>query len=159
MGIEIERKFLVNKEIWESIPKEKGEFYKQGYISTEPSRTIRIRLTEKEAFLTIKGSSSGISRAEYEYAIPQEDAQQLLENFCSNIISKIRYKIMYHNHLWEVDEFLEDNAGLLLAEIELISENEHFDFPEWLGEEVTQDKRFYNSYLSQNPFKNWGNFF
>lgn len=157
MALEIERKFLVKKGIWNNLSSEKGEFYKQGYISTEPSKTIRVRLTESNAFLTIKGSSQGFSRMEFEYVIPQEDAKQLLENFCSNIISKTRYKIVYHNHLWEVDVFLEDNEGLIVAEIELTSENEHFELPPWVGDEVTIDERYYNSYLSQNPFKNWKN--
>jgi CYTH domain-containing protein len=157
MGLEIERKFLVKEDIWDSFPKGKGEFYKQGYISTEPSKTIRVRLTETNAFLTIKGLSQGYSRMEFEYSIPQADAKQLLENFCSNIISKIRYKVLYQNHVWEVDVFLEDNTGLIIAEIELQSENEFFELPPWINEEVTTDERYYNSYLSQNSFKNWKN--
>jgi adenylate cyclase len=157
MGLEIERKFLVQQDIWDKLAKEKGEFYKQGYISTEPSKTMRVRLTESHAFLTIKGSSQGFSRMEFEYSIPQEDAKQLLESFCSNIISKKRYKMLYNNHLWEIDVFLEDNEGLIVAEIELTSENEHFELPPWASDEVTTDERYYNSYLSQNPFKNWKN--
>ncbi|MCU0437012.1 MAG: CYTH domain-containing protein [Raineya sp.] len=157
MGLEIERKFLVQPDIWDKLPKEKGEFYKQGYISTEPSKTIRVRLTEQSAFITIKGSSQGFSRMEFEYSILQEDAKQLLDNFCLNIISKIRYKILYQSHLWEVDVFLEDNEGLIIAEIELESETDLFELPSWIKEEVTTDERYYNSYLSQNPFQTWKN--
>ena len=155
MAIEIERKFLVDKEKWYNSSKGMGQVYKQGYVLTYPEKTIRVRIAEDKAFLTIKGKSIGASRAEYEYAIPVKDAEELLENFCSAVISKVRYKVKYGNHTWEVDEFLGDNAGLVLAEIELEHEEEPFDKPNWVSTEVTEDRRYFNSYLSVNPYNSW----
>lgn len=154
MAIEIERKFLVDKAKWSLTSKEAPDFYQQGYLLTAPAKTIRVRLTNKEAFITIKGSSTGASRAEFEYSIPKEDASILLANFSLSIITKHRYKIYYGSTLWEVDEFLGDNEGLLMAEVELKSEDEAVALPEWISKEVTGDERYYNSNLSLHPYKN-----
>jgi adenylate cyclase len=155
MAIEIERKFLINKEGWQEATKEKGKVIKQGYMLTDPSKTIRVRVAGVKAFLTIKGKSTGASRLEYEYEIPKQDAEELLENFCAAVISKIRYKVNYGNHTWEVDEFSGDNSGLIVAEIELTHEQETFELPEWVEKEVTDDKRYFNSNLSTHPYKSW----
>lgn len=155
MGIEIERKFLVNQEIWNELEKPDGEFYRQGYLLTDPTKTIRVRQTSEKGFLTIKGISVGASRAEFEYEIPHEEAKELLDQFSVSELSKIRYKILYENKLWEVDEFLGENEGLMVAEIELESEYETFSIPKWIVEEVTGEEKYYNSNLTQLPFKNW----
>ncbi len=155
MAIEIERKFLVSKEKWHASAKGIGQVLKQGYILTDPAKTIRVRVAGEDAFLTIKGKSVGASRSEYEYAIPKLDAEELLKDFCSAVISKTRYKIHYGNHTWEVDEFSGDNEGLIVAEIELADELESFDRPEWVAQEVTENKRYFNSNLSTDPYKNW----
>ena len=155
MPLEIERKFLV-----------KGEFkpfaYKasrivQGYISLSPGRTVRVRIRDDKGYLTIKGkaSESGISRFEWEKEIEMEEARQLLELCEGGVIDKTRYLIDFKGHTFEVDEFRGDNEGLVMAEIELSAEDEFFAKPEWLGEEVTGDRRYYNSMLMRNPYKNW----
>lgn len=155
MAMEIERKFLI-----------KGNFKKdafkavritQGYICSTPEHTVRIRLKGDEAYITIKGiaSASGASRFEWEQKISPEDAARLLE-FCeSGIIDKTRYLVKSGEHVFEVDEFHGDNDGLVIAEVELRSEDEPFVRPEWLGEEVTGDERYYNSMLSKSPYKDW----
>jgi adenylate cyclase len=155
MAIEIERKFLVNKERWEASEKGHKTFYKQAYILTDPGKTVRVRLAGEEGYLTIKGPATGFSKAEYEYAIPKEDVEEMIATLCSAAITKWRYKQMHSGKLWEVDEFLDDNEGLLMAEIELQSEDERVDLPHWIEEEVTGDKRYSNSSLSINPYKNW----
>jgi adenylate cyclase len=155
MPKEIERKYLVNKEKWAKTHKPKGQLYRQGYILTEPTKTIRVRLTETKGFLTIKGLSVGATRPEYEYEIPVQHAQELLDNFTVSELSKIRYKINFKGKIWEVDEFLGTNVGLLIAEIELKSEDETYELPDWVGEEVTGDDKYYNSSLTVNPFQKW----
>jgi adenylate cyclase len=155
MGVEIERKFLVNKEKWHKVIKEEKSFFRQGYIVSDPEKTIRVRLTDAAGYLTIKGISVGPSRPEFEYAIPKDDAQQLLNNFCDSEISKVRYFITHGGKLWEVDEFLGNNEGLIVAEIELTAENESFSLPDWVDIEVTSDKKYSNSNLAINPYKNW----
>ena len=155
MALEIERKFLVNKEKWQNVFKPEGKAYEQGYIIMEPEKTIRVRMAGEEGFLTIKGKTTGISRAEYEYPIPKIEALELLEGFCNSKIKKRRYEIQYKNHVWEIDEFLDENEGLIIAEIELQSEDEKFELPEWAEKEVSEDKRYYNSQLSTHPFKTW----
>jgi CYTH domain-containing protein len=155
MGIEIERKFLVNKEKWNQVIKKEKSIFRQGYIVSDPEKTIRVRLTDQEGFLTIKGLSVGASRAEYEYKIPKEEAQELLDRFCDSEVSKIRYFITHDNKLWEVDEFLGQNEGLIVAEIELTSEDESFSLPNWVGKEVTDEKKYSNSNLAINPYINW----
>jgi CYTH domain-containing protein len=155
MGIEIERKFLVNKVKWNQVIKKEKSLFRQGYIVSDPEKTIRVRLTDQEAFLTIKGLSVGASRAEYEYKIPKEDAKELLDRFCDSEVSKIRYFIAHGKKLWEVDEFLGQNEGLIVAEIELASEDESFSLPEWIDKEVTDEKKYANSNLAINPYNNW----
>jgi len=155
MGIEIERKFLVDTEKWQQAVKPAGTHYRQGYLLNEYKRTIRIRITDKQAFITIKGATSGISRKEFEYEIPVTDGIELLDSFNVSEVEKIRYCLYFGNKLWEVDEFLGDNAGLLIAEIELQHENEAFNLPDWIALEVSNDAKYYNSNLSKNPYKNW----
>ncbi|MGL5681759.1 MAG: CYTH domain-containing protein [Marinifilaceae bacterium] len=155
MKIEIERKFLVNGNFKEFATKHTT--LKQGYLSSVPERTVRIRIAGNQAYITIKGigSSNGMSRFEWEKDIPVNEAEQLLQLCEPGIISKTRYIVPWQGKIIEVDEFHDDNSGLLLAEIELDSENEAITLPEWLGLEVTGDKRYYNSYLSKCPFANW----
>jgi CYTH domain-containing protein len=155
MGQEIERKYLVDKTKWQLLDKPKGELYRQGYLLTDPNKTIRVRQTTDKAFLTIKGLSTGATRPEYEYEIPFEEAKELLDNFSISELSKIRYKILFDNKIWEVDEFLGYNVGLIVAEIELTSEDESFSIPEWVDNEVTGQEKFYNSNLTIQPYKNW----
>ena len=155
MGIEIERKFLMNPEKWEQVEKPVGEFYRQGYLLTDPTKTIRVRQTSEQGFLTIKGISVGATRKEYEYEIPLEEAKELLDQFSVAELSKIRYKISIGNHVWEVDEFSGKNAGLIVAEIELTSEDEDFEIPDWIGREVTGAEKYYNSNLVTEPYETW----
>jgi adenylate cyclase len=156
MGVETEKKFLVKEDLWNKVKKEEGTLYKQGYMLREEDKTIRIRLIEGDkGYITIKGKAKGFSRPEYEYPIPEKDAEELLANFCDAIVSKKRYKIKIDGQLWEVDEFLEDNEGLIVAELELKDETEQFNLPEWIDREITGNPRYYNSELSVNPFKNW----
>jgi CYTH domain-containing protein len=155
MAVEIERKFLVDHEKWQQLAKPDAMHFRQGYIFSDEKKTIRVRVTDTEAYITIKGSTAGFSRSEFEYTIPKADGVQLLDSFAASELEKYRYCITYAGKLWEVDEFLGNNQGLLMAEIELDSENEEFDLPPWATTEVTGDKRYYNSYLSSNPFKSW----
>jgi adenylate cyclase len=155
MGVEIERKFLVDTEKWQQAVKPAGTYYRQGYLLIEDKRTIRVRVTDKQAFITIKGATAGISRKEFEYEIPVADGTELLNGFAISEIEKIRYRLYFGNKLWEIDDFLGDNSGLLVAEIELQQENEGFDLPDWITLEVSHDAKYYNSNLSKNPYKNW----
>lgn len=155
MGKEIERKFLVKKEVWNQFNKPAGQYFRQGYLVNETEMTIRVRLTPEKGFFTIKGITNNISRAEYEYEIPVEDAKELLEKFCKSEISKIRYKPVVGNKRWDVDEFLGDNEGLVVAEIELETEDQEFLKPDWIGKEVSGDERYYNACLIEQPFKTW----
>ena len=156
MKLEIERKFLLLNEDFKD---EANSFHRiaQGYLSSHPNRTVRVRIKENLAYLTIKGAStaSGTSRFEWEREIPLKEAEALLELCESGRIDKIRYEIKYGNHLFEVDEFGGDNQGLLLAEVELMHEDEDFAKPGWLGKEVTGEARYYNSTLSNHPFNSW----
>lgn len=153
MAIEIERKFLVRGNGWKN--QAVGQVYRQGYMSTEDGITLRARVVGDQGYLTIKGPSFGNSRAEYEYEIPLEDAEEMLNSLCSSgLIEKIRYKVHHGELVWEVDEFVQDNEGLIVAEVELDDENQKVELPEWIGEEVSQDYRYSNSNLSKNPWKN-----
>src|SRR6478752_4013484 len=153
---EIERKFLVNSTDYKEQAFAKTRIMK-GYISTDPHRTVRIRVRGKKGFITIKGesSASGLSRFEWEKEISFEEAHQLLFLCQKGKIDKTRYEIKVGSHTFEVDEFHGENEGLTIAEIELSSETEAFKKPDWLGEEVSNDERYYNSYLSKNPFGEW----
>ncbi|RXZ43889.1 CYTH domain-containing protein [Crenobacter cavernae] len=153
MAMEIERRFLVKDESWRDLAE--GLRYRQGYLSVDPARTVRVRVVGDDAWLTIKSQVSAMSRHEFEYAIPRADAEQLMDAACPMVVEKIRYRIKYAGHLWEVDEFFGENGGLLLAEIELSDEATEFVRPDWLGEEVTLDGRYTNAYLSQNPYRRW----
>jgi adenylate cyclase len=155
MGQEIERKFLINHHKWLQFEKPTGQVYRQGYLLTDPQKTIRVRVTETSGYLTIKGLSIGATRPEYEYEIPQKDAIDLLNNFAVSELSKTRYKIIHQQKVWEVDEFSGDNIGLIIAEIELITENEHFIIPEWIDREVTGEEKYYNSNLTLHPYNKW----
>lgn len=155
MAIEIEKKFLINHNKWHELVKPKGKRYRQGYLLHDKYKTIRVRLSDTNAFITIKGKTTGATRNEFEYSIPIADAKQLLDNFADNEISKTRYEIYYKDKLWEVDVFHGENEGLIIAEIELESEDEQFDVPDWVTEEVTDDPRYYNANLAMLPFKQW----
>ena len=154
MGIEIERKFLIAGDEWRGGAK--SSFYRQGYIFAEKKGVIRIRTIDQIGFITIKSAPVGLMRQEYEYEIPFADANTMLDNMCDNyIVEKKRYKINYGKHVWEIDEFTGHNLGLLLAEIELTEENESFEQPSWLGDEVSHDPKYHNSNLSKLPFTQW----
>ena len=154
MGIEIERKFIV-----------RGDDYKagitpvvirQGFISTDMDSVIRVRIFGSKGFLAVKGSGTGISRTEYEYEIPLEDAREMLDKFCAGkSIEKLRYVVSHVSHKWEVDVFMKENSGLVIAEIELLSEDETIVLPPWVGEEVTGDPRYYNANLINHPYSSW----
>lgn len=155
MPKEIERKFLVRKDLWYAIRKPKGQSIRQGYLVTDPAKTVRVRLAGKKAFLAVKGPVTKFTRNEYEYSIPWEQGQEILEKFTSVRVEKVRYTVPFEGKSWEVDEFFGENEGLIVAELELSSENETFTHPQWLGEEVTGDARYYNSNLALYPFKGW----
>jgi adenylate cyclase len=156
MAQEIERKFLVKDD---SFKKDafKSTRIVQGYLSSVPERTVRVRIKGDKGYLTVKGigNASGASRFEWEIEIPKEDAENLLKICEPGVIDKTRYLVKAGNHTFEVDEFYGDNEGLTIAEVELESEDQEFEKPAWLGKEVTGDPRFYNSMLMKNPFKNW----
>ena len=154
--IEIERKFLVKSEGFKENSFVKNEI-SQGYLNSNPERTVRVRIKGNQGYLTIKGkgNETGLSRFEWEKEIPVNEAKTLLELCESGVINKTRYEIKFGNHVYEVDEFFGENEGLFLAEIELQSEDEAFEKPDWLGKEVTNIKKYYNSHLSKNPYKNW----
>lgn len=152
MAIEIERKFLVTGSGWREAS---GVRICQGYLSRDKERTVRVRIAAARAFLTIKGSTQGATRAEFEYEIPSADAEQLLKLCVGPVIEKIRRVIVQDGATWEVDEFLGDNAGLVVAEIELQAEDQAFTRPQWLAEEVTHDPRYFNSNLSVHPYSTW----
>ena len=156
MGKEIERKFLVIGEAWRGLAQ--GTLYRQGYLNSAKERTVRVRTVGDKAFLTIKGLTVGASRVEYEYEIPFEDGNFLLDNLAEKpIIEKKRYRIPQGKFVWEIDEFFGENQGLIVAEIELESEDEAFDRPEWAGQEVTGDPRYFNSNLIRLPYTRWQN--
>lgn len=154
MGIEIERKFLIDKAFIGRL--KNGYIIKQGYIKTVNYNTVRVRICDEEAFLTIKSSSNGAKRLEFEYPIPLQDAEEMLTNLCQKpLIDKKRYLIKHEGHLWEVDVFEGENEGLIVAEIELKSEDEAFSLPEWVSKEVTEDKKYANSNLIEHPYSKW----
>ncbi len=154
MGIEIERKYLVRGDDWRRATT--AEHYRQGYLSTVPERTVRVRVSADAGYLTIKGATLGATRSEYEYAIPVEDAHAMLDDLCLRpLIEKTRYTLEYQGMVWEIDEFEGDNAGLIIAEVELESEDQAINLPGWIGAEVTDDPRYYNANLVANPYRNW----
>lgn len=153
MATEIERKFLLASDAWRAGAT--GTEYRQGYLSRDPARTVRVRIAGEQGWLTIKGRNEGISRAEFEYAIPLTDAQQLLVLCEGPLIEKRRYRVEYAGFVWEIDEFFGQNSGLVVAEIELPSADAAFELPPWLGAEVSGDARYYNSSLSKTPYSEW----
>lgn len=155
MNREIERKFRVVDDLYKS--GSTSCLYKQGYLCTNKERTVRIRIAGEKGYITIKGRTTGCSRVEYEYEIPLADAASMLDTLCLKpLIEKIRYRCTGPDgKVWEVDEFLGENEGLVVAEIELSGEDEPFARPSWVGDEVTGDPRYYNSYLSQTPYNKW----
>jgi CYTH domain-containing protein len=155
MALEIERKFLVDHSKWGALNKPEGQLYCQGYISDLPGRTIRVRIAGDNGYLTIKGPTSNTIRQEFEYQIPVKDAAEILNLFTTSRVEKIRYRILVGMKTWEVDVFLGDNTGLIIAEIELTKPSESFILPGWAEREVTEDQRYYNSYLATHPFNSW----
>lgn len=154
MAREIERKFLVKGTAWKRGAE--GVRFRQGYLSSVKERTVRVRTEGARAVLTIKGLTRGIERQEYEYSIPLADANQMLDTLCERpLIDKVRYMRTVGQHLWELDEFLGDNQGLVIAEIELLSADEAFEHPPWLGREVSGDPRYFNSNLIHHPYGTW----
>lgn len=154
MAREIERKFLVKSDAWKN--GRQGLYCRQGYLVTGEEVTVRVRILDGEGFLTIKGRTEGIARDEFEYRIPLEDARAMLRSMSSGgIVEKIRYHIEVNGFTWDVDEFLGESSGLVLAEVELEDEDQVPEFPDWLGQEVTGDVRYYNAYLAGNPFSAW----
>ncbi|MCP4572785.1 MAG: CYTH domain-containing protein [bacterium] len=153
MGVEIERKYLVTGDGWrEAGP---GTLYRQGYLCTEPGRTVRVRIEGERAFLTVKSRATGLTRLEFEYAVPVADAQEMLGLCPHAAVEKVRTKVPFEGHVWEVDEYRGDNAGLVIAECELVSEDEAVELPGWVGEEVTGDHRYANSQLAVRSFRSW----
>jgi CYTH domain-containing protein len=154
MGIEIERKFLVKDDSWRSLAT--GTKYRQGYLNSTKERVVRVRTIDDKGFLTIKGITTGATRVEYEYEIPDAEATAMLDELCEKpLIEKNRYKIALGGFTWEVDEFFGENQGLIVAEVELESEDQAFEKPVWIGEEVTGDPKYFNSNLIQNPYLKW----
>ena len=149
MGREIERKFLVTSDAWRKDAA--GMDIRQGYLSLDPARTVRVRLAGEEAWITVKGLTRGATRDEFEYEIPAADAAAMLDGLCSAVLEKTRHRVRFGGQTWEVDEFRGRHAGLVVAEIELESEGSTVKLPPWIGKEVTDDPAYYNSNLAQKP--------
>jgi adenylate cyclase len=155
MGVEIERKFLVTGEEWRELGE--GVVYRQGYLASHDGVTVRVRVAGETGYLTVKGASQGISRAEYEYVIPFVDAIELLDTLCDRpLIEKTRYRIHWDGLLWEVDEFMGANQGLILAEVELTDAEQLVNLPDWVGQDVSDDPRYFNVALAKYPYGEWG---
>ena len=154
MGVEIERKFLLQGDAWRGLGQ--AVLLRQGYLSSARERVVRVRIEGEQAMLTIKGANVGATRGEWEYPIPLDDAVELLDGLCEQpLIEKVRHRIEHAGMVWEVDEFLGANAGLVVAEIELASEDQPFEKPDWIGAEVSGDARYYNANLIRHPFSQW----
>ena len=154
MAEEIERKFLVRSDAWRRAAT--GTVFRQGYLSTVKERTVRVRVAGDRGLLTIKGITVGATRTEFEYPIPAADAEQMLDELCEQpVIEKSRYLVEHDGLTWEVDEFAGVNAGLIVAEVELASADREIDLPDWVGEEVTDDARYYNANLIAKPYSEW----
>lgn len=155
MALEIEHKFLLADESWRT-EIQSSVYYKQGYLSSNANSSVRVRISADQAWLNIKSATIGNHRQEFEYEIPLSDANRILDDLCHKpLIEKHRHFVPRQQHVWEIDEFLGDNAGLIVAEIELSAIDEDFAKPSWVGEEVTEDLRYYNNNLCKNPYKNW----
>jgi adenylate cyclase len=156
MPFEIEKKYLVKHDLWNALEKPKCEYYRQGYVVNEMTKTVRVRATENDGFIKVKGKTDNPAiKPEYEYQISKAEAIELLDGFTENNIEKTRFKIDYEGKLWEIDVFHGDNEGLIVAEIELNSIEESYEIPDWIDCEVTHEERYFNANLSKNPFKNW----
>lgn len=155
MALEIERKYLVINEKWrESVESEKS--IRQGYLSSSGSASVRVRIAGDKANINIKSATAGISRLEYEYDIPLQDAEELLDQLAEKpLIEKTRYRVRQGDHLWDLDQFFGENQGLVVAEVELDAEDEAFEKPEWAGDEVSDDRRYYNASLIKHPYSRW----
>jgi len=155
MATEIERKFLVLNQDWQEHTRSELHIV-QAYLATNEYSSTRIRIQDDQANINIKSATLGVSRTEFEYAIPVDDAQLMIDDLCIKpVIEKTRYIVKHMQHTWEIDVFSGDNEGLIVAEIELLSPDEAFEKPSWLGEEVSHDKRYYNVCLIENPYKTW----
>ena len=154
MSIEIERKFLVKHDDWKAGVQDSVDC-RQGYIVSDVRKTVRIRILGRQGFLTVKGATSGISRMEFEYEIDLPDAQYMLMLCDHHVVEKTRHYVSHSGFIWEVDEFHGLNAGLVMAEVELESEEQNVEPPEWIGEEVSGDERYFNGYLSKHPYSTW----
>jgi adenylate cyclase len=155
MALEVEHKFLLANDGWRQ-EIEKSVFYRQGYLSGSPLSSVRVRISDTQAWLNIKSSTIGSHRQEYEYEIPLADANAILDDLCHKpLIEKVRHFVNRDPHVWEIDEFMGDNAGLIVAEIELSQIGESFAKPQWIGLEVTEDLRYYNNNLTKYPYKDW----
>ena len=154
MAVESERKFLVIGDAWKTGAA--GVAYRQGYLSTVKERTVRVRTVGDRGFLTVKGLTRGISRLEFEYAIPAADAGRMLDELCERpLIVKTRYRVPFGGLVWEIDEFHDENEGLVVAEVELSESGQRFDRPAWVGTEVSDDPRYFNSNLILHPYRTW----
>jgi adenylate cyclase len=155
VAIEIERKFLLRNDSWKSFA-DNGVFIRQGYLTGSEKSSVRVRLAGESATLNIKSATLDITRQEYEYSIPPEEAKELLDTLCEGpLIDKYRYHVHHAKHIWEIDVFEGDNRGLVVAEVELDDINQEFEHPEWLGKEVSDDPRYYNVCLVTFPYKDW----
>jgi adenylate cyclase len=154
-NIETERKFLVDREKWSRLEKPAGIDYVQGYLFIDAEKIVRVRVAGNKGFLTIKGKSKTYSHPEFEYEIPASEASEMLRLFTISQVKKVRTRIPAGTLVWEIDEFHGANEGLIVAEIEIENPGDFFEKPDWVGEEVTEDKRYYNAYLSENPYESW----
>ena len=145
----------MNAEKWKALEKPEPQLYRQGYFTTNPGKSIRIRNSGKKSYLTIKSEVAEMTRSEFEYEIPNEDALELLDKFCDAELQKHRYIIFYNNKKWEIDVFLNENQGLIIAEIELLNPDENIALPDWVDEEVTGVEKYYNARLVDEPFTRW----
>lgn len=156
MALEIERKYLVRPDAWRP-PASGGTIHRQGYLSVDPARVVRVRRAGRRAWLTVKGPNRGIVRTEFEYPVPVADAEAMLDTLCvPPVIEKTRYRTRYRGRVWEVDVFAGANTGLMVAEVELESEGAELKLPPWVGAEVSGDPRYYVVNLVQHPFSEWG---
>lgn len=153
MGIEIERKFLVKDDSWRSLGQ--GVLLTQGYLAGSEHSTVRVRIAGDVAYLTVKGKVKNLTRQEFEYEIPVSDAQAILKLCYPRVVEKTRYKIYLQDLIWEVDEFVGANQGLVMAEVELTSPEQSVPLPEWIAQEVSDDPRYFNSYLASHPYGTW----
>ena len=156
MATEIEHKFLLKNEDWRKANIIKSVRYRQGYMASNKQSSVRVRISDHDAFLNIKGATLGVKRQEYEYPIPEQDARELLDNLCTKpLVEKTRYYVEHEGYTWEIDVFEGDNEGLVVAEVEIEEEGQDFPLPSWVGKEVSDDPRYYNSCLAEHPYKDW----